>query len=35
MIKCRKTKEDPYLGLLNFHNTPTGALSASLAELKL
>ncbi|RUS68488.1 hypothetical protein EGW08_023750 [Elysia chlorotica] len=32
MIKCRHSKEDPYIGLLNLRNTPTEGLSTSPAQ---
>ena len=32
MRKCLQTKEDPYLGQLNFRNTPTEGLYTSLAQ---
>ncbi|GFO39027.1 endogenous retrovirus group k member 19 pol protein [Plakobranchus ocellatus] len=32
MIKCRKSNEDPYIGLLNLRNTPTEGLATSPAQ---
>ncbi|GFN81637.1 hypothetical protein PoB_000814300 [Plakobranchus ocellatus] len=32
MIRCRKSNEDPYIGLLNLRNTPIEGLATSPAQ---